>query len=739
MKLLGKIGKTVQKHYDKSHRVLSFGEYLQAVELNPHLHLRNAAQYVRDMFDYMGTGEVDHPRGKIRRFKLFDAELDEGENRLVGQEVVQNKIYRIISNFVRQGRVDRFILLHGPNGSSKSTITEMVSRGMEWYSARPEGAAYRFTWIFPTQKLSRSGIGFGSKDEAGDPLGSYAHLDEEQIDARLPCEMSDHPILLVPREERAQFLEDMVGSGDQEDEFILSSDIIKGDLCPKCKLVYEALLTSYEGDYLKVLRHVQVERFYVSRRYRQASTRVEPQLAVDANASQITADRSINALPTALQSTSLFELGGDLVQGNRGVIDYADLLKRNPEAYKYLLITVEEGRVALDRMNLFFDLVFLGSSNEIHLHHFQESPEWPSFKGRLELVRVPYLLDFNKEREIYDQHITETQVAKHLAPHANAVAALWAVLSRMHRPTPDSYDEPLKSLVAKLSPMDKAWLYAGGQLPKGVRGDDARALRAGTREVWEKSRSEPVYEGQTGASPREIRTAIMNASQNTAYRCCTPEAVLEELRSLVQEKSSYAYLRMEPKDGYYDHARFVEVAREWYLDRAEKDMRTATGLVEEASYADLFTRYVDHVTHFVRGEKMQNPITGDYEEPDANLMADVEKELGFDGDVKEFREGIMTKIGAWSVDHTGEKPDYNDIFHEHLDKLRASYFEQQQRRLGKILGHVLRVLADEEASLPAEHAKQAREVLERMQKEFGYCEHCAQEAIMLLARERYVD
>ncbi len=738
MELLGKIGKTVQKHYDKSHRVLSFGEYLQAVELNPHLHLRNAAQYVRDMFDYMGTKQVGHPRGEIRRFKLFDAEFEDGENRLVGQEVVQNHIYRIISNFVRQGKVDRFILLHGPNGSSKSTITEMVSRGMEWYSARPEGAAYRFNWIFPTQKLSRSGIGFGSKGAAGDPHGSYAHLDEEQIDARLPCEMSDHPILLVPREERAQLLEDML-EGDEEGQFILSADILKGDLCPKCKLVYEALLTSYEGDYLKVLRHVQVERFYVSRRYRQASTRVEPQLAVDANASQITADRSVNALPTALQSTTLFELGGDLVQGNRGVIDYADLLKRNPEAYKYLLITVEEGRVALDRMNLFFDLVFLGSSNEIHLHHFQESPEWPSFKGRLELVRVPYLLDFNKEREIYDEQINETQVTKHLAPHANAVAALWAVLSRMHRPTPDSYDKPLKELVAKLSPMEKAWLYAAARLPKGVRGDNAKALRAGIPTVWEKSRAEAVYEGQTGASPREIKTAIMNASQNAKFRCCTPEAVLVELRALTGETSSYAYLRMEAKDGYYDHIRFVEVAREWYLDRADEDMRNATGLVEEASYAELFTRYVDHVTHFVRSEKMHNSITGDYEEPDANLMADVEKELGIDGDAKEFREGIMTKIGAWSVDHTGEKPDYNDIFNEHLDKLRSSYFEQQQRRLGKILGHTLRLLAGEEGSLEEEHAAQARDVLARMKDEFGYCEHCAHEAIMLLARERYVD
>ena len=39
-------------------------------------------------------------------------------------------------------------------------------------------------------------------------------------------------------------------------------------------------------------------------------------------------DRSLNSLPTALQSMNLFELDGDLVQANRGLIDYPDLSDR---------------------------------------------------------------------------------------------------------------------------------------------------------------------------------------------------------------------------------------------------------------------------------------------------------------------------------------------------------------------------------------------------------------------------
>ena len=736
MELLKKIGKSVQEHYQESQSVLSFGEYLEVVQQAPGQHMRNAAQYARDMFDHFGEEQVRHPTGTIRRFKLFDAPFDQGERRLVGQEEVQNEVYRILHNFVRQGRVDRFILLHGPNGSSKSTITEMLSRGLEHYSKQPEGAAYRFLWIFPAQKLSRGGIGFANDDAAADATESFAHLEEEQIDARLPCELSDHPLLLIPRAERASVLQQLLGQSEQQ---VLPNGLLEGDLCPRCKQVYDALLKSHGGDYMRVLRHVQVERFEVSRRYRQASARVEPQLAVDARANQITADRSISALPTALQSTTLFELSGDLVQANRGVIDYADLLKRPVEAYKYLLSTVEEGRVVLDRMNLFFDLVFLGSSNEIHLKAFMESPEWMSFKGRMELVRVPYLLDHRKEQQIYDDQVHEAQMTKHIAPHANAVAALWAVLSRLHRPSPKRFAEAERKLVTQLKPLDKAELYSLAQLPADVRGDDAKTLRAAIKDVWQETRSDDFYEGASGASPREVKNAIQNAAQDARYGCLSPEAVLRELGDLVQETSAYRYLQQKPEDGYYDHTGFIELARAWYLDRADEDVCAATGLVDQASYMELFVRYMNQVTHFVRNEKLHNPITGDYEEPDARLMAEVEKTIGAEGDAKEYRQGLMTRIGAWSVDHSGEQPDYAEIFAEQLEQLKDAYFGRQLKRLGRILRNALRVLAEESAGLEQEDLDQATQLIERMQQDRGYCEHCAREALSLLVRERYAE
>ena len=123
-----------------------------------------------------------------------------------------------------------------------------------------------------------------------------------------------------------------------------------------------------------MMRHVQVERMYVSSRYQQAVVTVGPQLSVDAGYRQVTADRSAAALPPALHAVTLFEPHGPLVAGNRGLVEYSDLLKRPLETFKYLLGTSETGRVALDTFLLQLDTVLVASTNEKQLSAFKESP-----------------------------------------------------------------------------------------------------------------------------------------------------------------------------------------------------------------------------------------------------------------------------------------------------------------------------------------------------------------------------
>ena len=166
-----------------------------------------------------------------------------------------------------------------------------------------------------------------------------------------------------------------------------------------------------------MLRHVRIERFEISHRYRTGWVTVEPQLSVDATERQITADRTLAALPPSLQSVSLFEYGGEVVGANRGMIEFDDLLKRPLEHYKYLLTTVERAALSLTSATLFLDLVFIGSCNDIHLAAFREIPDFQSFKGRIELVRVPFILDVRHEEALYRERLRE---AAGRAPHRAA-------------------------------------------------------------------------------------------------------------------------------------------------------------------------------------------------------------------------------------------------------------------------------------------------------------------------------
>ena len=45
------------------------------------------------------------------------------------------------------GPEKRVILLHGPVGSSKSTIARLLKKGLEHYSRTTDGALYTFDWV----------------------------------------------------------------------------------------------------------------------------------------------------------------------------------------------------------------------------------------------------------------------------------------------------------------------------------------------------------------------------------------------------------------------------------------------------------------------------------------------------------------------------------------------------------------------------------------------------------------
>jgi serine protein kinase len=746
---LSEIGAVVRDRFESEKRVLSFEEYLALFASNPWRHSRDAARYLRDCLDWFGTYEVEQPGGPVRRWRLFDLEFERAEadaaalgtgyDYLVGQERLQRDFYRILSNFVREGRINRLILLHGPNGSAKSTFVGCLMRALERYGAQDEGALYRFSWIFPRGSDGKT-IGFGSRDVPLGPGESYAHLPDERIDVKLASELRENPLLLVPPSERRRLMhEGYAAAGIEEPP---PRSLLAGQLGSKNRQIFEALLTAYRGDLSRVLAHVRVERYYLSRRYRLGLVTIGPEMAVDAQERQISVDRSLGALPASLSSLTLFETVGDLVDASGGLLEFSDLLKRPIDAWRYLLLAIETGEVSLTHSMLPLNSVLVASSNELHLNAFKEHHEYRSFRGRLQLVRAPYLLHYRQEQGIYDSQIVP-QVRTHVAPHATFVAALWAVLTRLRRPQGDEYENPkLGKLVDQLTPIEKAELYQDGVIPERFSSDETHELRAGIETLRHESDTWPNYEGLTGASPREIRNLLLDAAQDVRYACLSPLAVLEHVRALC-DSNDYEFLREKPEGGYHDHRGFVEVVRGRWLDRVDEEFRECTGLVEETQYHDLFDKYVTHVSFWVKNERVYNRVTGGYEDPDEKLMANLETMLDIDPPARHgFRRDLISAVAAHAIDNPGVPVNYVKVFPRYLAKLKEATYGKRKKQLATIAQDVLVVLSGDEsvmASLGAERVAQARRTFERMKERYGYVDVSCSDAVGELLRKRFSD
>jgi predicted Ser/Thr protein kinase len=738
------IGRDIQSHFDHEGKPAGFAEYLGRVLEHPARHCRGAAHYIRDAFDHFGVERSRTPTGETRRFKMFDAAFNEGSGRVAGQEEAQEAIYRLLNNFAREGKVNRLILLHGPNGSAKTSLIRAIARGMEQYSLTEPGALFKFRWLFPTEKLEREAIGFGEKTSGGDRrIETYANLPADEIDAVLECELKDHPLLLIPVEQRQTLFAKLKKEGKLDPEFPIPEYLKRGDLCAQCRRIHDALLAAYGSNSAAVLRHVQVVRMPLSGRYRTGISVVEPQMHVDAGEQQVTASRGLANLPRAIAHLDLFQPRGPLVDANRGLLEYNDLLKRHIDTFKYLLVTCENGQVTLERSTLYLDTVFIGSTNEMLLDAFKEYADFASFKGRLELVRVPYLRRPSQELLIYQDQVPEQGLGRHLAPHTLELAAFWAVLTRLRKPSPpDNATDELKEALSTITPLDKALLYDLGEAPSHISPANARELIHLIPDLYRLHGGD--YEGRVGASAREVRMLLMNAAQRDERPCVSPLGLFAGIRELLTDKSVFAFLQVSSDGDFMDQDKILSMVDEHYLDLLEEETAEAMGLVTESSYQELFDRYVQHVSHWLRKEKLSDPVTGSAVAPSAELMAQVEGIIRTgDEDAEKFRKNLISRVGAYALEaeRSGSpvqgKPDYARVFPAMFERLRDDFVDKRKGIIRKLLENLLRQM--EGARMEPRDEAAAQQTRNLLVERFGYCEACAGEALAYLLQRRFAD
>src|SRR5579885_2544314 len=185
--------------YRKKHWEGSFDEYLDIVREQPEV-TRTAYQRLYDMILSHGTETVYENKDKITRYKFFtDYAARHGDSIFGLDRPLMNLVNAFKSAAKGYGTERRVLLLHGPVGSSKSTIARLLKRGLEDYSKTDEGRLFSFSW--------KSADGGWQK-----------------------CPMHEEPLHLVPHDLRPALLARLNEGRGRHDYHVT----IRGDLCPFC-------------------------------------------------------------------------------------------------------------------------------------------------------------------------------------------------------------------------------------------------------------------------------------------------------------------------------------------------------------------------------------------------------------------------------------------------------------------------------------------------------------------------
>ena len=735
---LKNINQAIQDKFKEKKQILSFEEYIEKVKEAPWRHIRSSPQFVKDCFDHFGSKVTQGVSGKIRRWKLFDRKF-EGKSKVFGQEEVQNKIYSHISAFAKRGRSDKLILLHGPNATAKSSIVGSIMSAMEEYSHQEEGSLYTFNWVF-NDSLGKGNIGF-KKKRMGDSL---AHSDPKELHFKIRSGLKDNPLLLIPREQRIAFLEEAFAEHDRE--FDKNHPICNQEMSHKFKEIYDELLENSHGDWSEVLQQVQVCRFFISKRYRTGAVTIEPQRNVDAQSKALTLERDFD-VPNSLKRANLHECYGDLIDGSRGVIEYSDFFKRPLEVNKYLLTTSENGTVSLSSTFAHLDVILFATSNETHLGQFKAQDDFPSFKGRMELIKVPYLKQWDKEANIYRERIENLSRGKHVSPHTADFIGLWSVLTRLKKPLSKNYNEKLGKVVIKLGAIEKANLYATGKAPDRLRDEERTTLLSGLPKIVREfddavTKFEGMpgmdYEGRRGASAREVMSMINEASLNPRHNCMSALTISEEIKKLSKDTSVYDFLRLDGKKTYGEIKELTEMAekefRRWVID----EVRDSMNLVSKDEYLRVFKAYIRNVNAWKKGEKIENPQSGRMETPSENFLLSVEKDLGVEQNTAEFRSSVIMRAGKWKLENMEKdiEAEIEEIFRDLLTKLKGSYYERFKKSISKILENLKKFGHEDWKDLNSQEQEEVTDTLLNMKERYKYCDLCAKELIIHIINSR---
>ncbi|HYE02323.1 MAG TPA: hypothetical protein VD963_03705, partial [Phycisphaerales bacterium] len=319
----------------------SFAEYLDIAGKQPAV-VRNAYQRVYDAILSFGFERYRLFKRDAVRYHFFSDPIDSGADAIFGLDFALMQLVDVFRSAAEgYGTDKRILLLHGPVGSSKSTIARLLKKGLEHYSRTDEGALYSFSWML---------------DEHCGPGGK---------EHEFACPMHEEPLVLVPREARQDIL---MRLNDRYTPQHRGGKLrVSGDPCPFCRKVHADLMRHYAGDITQVLGHMKVRRIILSEKDRVGIGTFQPKDEKNQDSTELTGDINYRKIAQFGSDSDprAFNFDGELNIANRGICEFIEVLKLDV-AFLYDLLGASQEHLIKPKKfaQTSIDEVIIGHTNE---------------------------------------------------------------------------------------------------------------------------------------------------------------------------------------------------------------------------------------------------------------------------------------------------------------------------------------------------------------------------------------
>ncbi len=498
---------------DNSNRIpISFNDFLNQARLSPKLIFRDIFQMVYDMFYYYVPKGIDeyanHEQSigylKYNFEKLFRQDCD---NPFFADRLFANRFVKLINNFRYGAQHNRIYLFEGPPGSGKSTFLNNFLNKLEQYSNTAEGIMYKTYWVLDIDKLG--GYNQFEKEIAktgNTQLQMQMFAEKENIKKdenkylKFSCPNHDHPILQIPKHYRRKFLDELIPDSKFK-EYLFSAKeyewIFKDIPCSICNSLHNVLLEKLNNP-LEVFNMIYARKMIFNRQLGDGISVFNPGDPIyDRPIKNNMLQDKINHL---LKKTSVQYVYSYLAKTNNGVYGLMDIKENNIIRLQSLHGIISDGIHKVDLIEEKVKSLFVGLINPTDKSHYENIP---SFKDRIVTIKIPYILDYNTEVQVYKNKFGNDINKKFLPLVLDNVAKI-IISSRLKRISPaiNSWIKD-KNKYTKYLDEDKLLLKMDiytGKIPEWLEEEDLINLDYNTRK---KIIDEALDEGEAGFSGRQ--------------------------------------------------------------------------------------------------------------------------------------------------------------------------------------------------------------------------------------------